>query len=63
MRPAHSIDRQAESREAASRFVSGSLQRLRIRSLLSRLLWEEETCARPRRSIDRELQEMWPPLD
>lgn len=60
---AQTLEMSSESKQAADRFVSGALRRLRIRSRLSKLLWEEELCSRPKRSIARELQEMWPSLE
>ncbi len=60
---AQSFESPSDSKAAADRFVQGALRRLRIRSRLSKLLWEEELCSRPKRSIGRELQELWPSLD
>ncbi len=57
---AQTLNTRSDSREAADRFVSGALRRLRLRSRLSKLLWEEELCFRPKRSIAREIQELWP---
>jgi hypothetical protein len=58
MKWAEALDGGVDSRQAANRFVTGALRRIRIRSKLSKLEWLEETVTQ--RSIAREMEEMVP---
>jgi|HubBroStandDraft_1064217.scaffolds.fasta_scaffold847393_1 hypothetical protein len=58
MKWAEALDGGVDSRQAANRFVTGALRRIRIRTKLSKLEWLEETGMQ--RSIAREMEEMVP---
>jgi hypothetical protein len=58
MKWAEALDGGVDSRQAANRFVTGALRRIRIRTKLSKLEWLEGTMTP--RSIAREMEEMVP---
>jgi hypothetical protein len=58
MKWAEALDGGVDSRQAANRFVTSALRRIRIRAKLSKLEWLEETGMQ--RSIAREMEEMGP---
>jgi len=51
------------SKPTAIRFVSGALSRIRSRSKTKKLMWMEGMLATPRRSVAREMEEMFPTRD
>jgi len=51
---------QTDSKQAAERFVFGALRRIRIRSRVRKLAWKDGIIATPRRSVARELEELYP---
>jgi len=55
---AEAMEGGVDSRLAANRFVTGALQRIRIRTKLSKLMWLEGTVAMAQRSHAREMEEM-----
>ena len=59
MKWAEALDGGVDSRQAAKRFVTGALRRIRIRAKLSKLEWLEGT-VRAQRPVARETEEMVP---
>ena len=57
MNGAEALDGGVDSWQAANRFVTGALRRIRIRTKLSKLEWLEGT-VRAQRSLARETEEM-----
>jgi hypothetical protein len=60
---AEALDEGVDSRQAANRFITGALRRIRIRTKLGKLEWMEGTVAMAQRSIAREMEEMVPTGD
>jgi hypothetical protein len=60
---AEALDGGVDSRQAANRFIMGALRRIRMRSKLRKLRWMEGKVATARRSIAREMEEMFPTGD
>ena len=58
MKWAEALDGGVDSRQAANRFVTGALRRIRIRAKLKELMWVEGTVAISQRSVAREMEEM-----
>ena len=56
---AEALDGGVDSRQAANRFVTGALRRIRIRTKLSKLEWLEGMVP-AQRSVAREMEEMVP---
>lgn len=53
----------SETHEMEPSAVFSTSRPSRLRFALSRLIWKEPSFGRPKRSVDRELQELWPSLD
>jgi len=54
---AEALDGGVDSRQAANRFITGALRRIRIRRKLGKLEWMEGTVAMAQRSVAREMEE------
>ena len=60
---AEALDDGVESRQAANRFVTGALRRIRIRTKVKELMWMEGMLAMPRRCVAGKTEEMFPNQD
>jgi hypothetical protein len=60
---AEAMDGGVDSRQAANRFVTGALRRIRIRTKVKELMWMEGMVATSQRSVTREMEEMFPSQD
>lgn len=56
-------ERRSEREDVQPSAVFSTSRPSRLRFTLSRLIWKEPSFGRPKRSVDRELQEFWPSLD